>query len=101
MNKNVMVYGLVVVGGILAYYTLKEYNLRAKKNAQNKTTPLSQTSGIFVDDVPINISVLGIQLESKNSPFENIKNSVSQIIEPFISTQKQNQLTRQGEFLNS
>jgi len=84
MNKNIMIYGLVAVGSILAYYGWKEYSLRAKKNAPSKNTPLSQTSGVFVDDVPVNPSMFDIQLGGKNSPFENIKNSVSQIIEPFI-----------------
>lgn len=101
MNKNIMIYGLVAVGGILAYYGWKEYSLRAKKNAQNTNTPLSQTSGVFFDDVPVNPSIFGIQSGNDNSPFEIIKNSVSQIIEPFISNQKQNQLTGQGEFLES
>jgi hypothetical protein len=96
-----MIYGSVVVVGALAYYAYKEYSLRAKKNTQNKTTPLSQTSGVFSDDVPINPSMFDIQVGGKNSTFENIKNSVSQIIEPFISTQKQNQLTGRGEFLDS
>jgi hypothetical protein len=78
-----MVYGLLAVGGILAYYSWKEYSLRAKKSSQNTTTPLSQTSGVFVDDVPVNPSMFDIQVGGKNSPFQNIKNSVSQIIEPF------------------
>lgn len=99
MNKNTMFYGLLAVGGILAYYSWEEYSLKAKKSTQNITTPLSKTLGIFVDDVSVNPSILGIQSGGKKFPFQNIKNSVSQIIEPFISTQKQNQLTGQGKFL--
>lgn len=101
MNKSTMIYGLLAVGGILAYHGWKEYDLRAKKNTQNTTVSLSQNSGVFIDDVPVNPSILGIQLDGKKSPFESIKNSVSQIVEPFISTQKQNQLIEQGEFLES
>ncbi len=101
MKNNTVFYGLLAVGGIFAYYAWKEHSLRAKKNRKNTTTPLSQTSGVFIDDVPINPSVLGIELGRKNLPFENIKNSVSQVIEPFISSKKQNQLKRQGEFLES
>jgi hypothetical protein len=102
MNKNLVLYGLIGLGGVLAYYAWKQNSLSAKANSKNTTTPLSQTSGVFVDDVPIDPSVLGFQTGGIKSPFlSNINNSISQIIEPFIGRQKQPNLSGKGQFIES
>ncbi len=101
MNKNTMFYGLLAVGGVLAYYAWKQHSLSMKQSSENATTPLSQTSGVFVDDVPVDPSVLGFQTGGIKAPLASIKDSVSQIVEPFIGTKKQTVLTGQGQFLES
>lgn len=76
MSKNTMFYGLLAVGGLLAYYAWK------KNNEKNKAINTS-TSGTFVDDISV--------LESKpitNSLYQlddEIKKSVSIISEPIIN----------------
>ena len=101
MNKNTMFYGLLAVGGILAYYAWKQHSLSMKQSSENATTPLSHTSGVFADDVPVDPSVLGFQTGGIKAPLASIKESVSQIIEPLIGTPKQTVLTGQGQFLES
>ena len=103
MNKNTMFYGLLAVGGVLAYYAWKQHSLSTEQNSESgTTTPLSHTSGIFVDDVPVSPSVLGIPASSTPIGLvDTLKNKVSQIVEPFISTQKQNELTGQGNFADA
>lgn len=105
MNKNLMFYGLIALGGVLAYYAWKKHILSAEKNSESATTPLSHTSGIFVDDVPVDPSVLGIKTggikENFTSAFDTVKTSVSQIIEPIIGTSKSTQLSGQGQFIES
>ena len=46
MSKNTMFYGLLIAGGLFAYYTWK------KNNEKNKALNTS-TSGTFVDDVSV------------------------------------------------
>jgi hypothetical protein len=103
MSKKTMVYALLALGGVFAYYAWKQHSLSAKKTSEENTkTPLSNTSGIFVDDVPVNPSVLGIPTSTTSTNFvDKVKNKVSSILEPLIGTQKQNQLTGQGQFLES
>ena len=105
MNKNLMFYGLIALGGVLAYYAWKKHSLSAEKNSESATTPTSHTSGIFVDDVPVDPSVLGIKTggikENFTSAFDTVKTSVSQIIEPIIGTSKSTQLSGQGQFIES
>jgi hypothetical protein len=105
MNKNLMFYGLVALGGVLAYYAWKKHSLSAKQNSESTTTPLSHTSGVFVDDVPVDPSMLGIKTggikENFTSAFDTVKTSVSQIIEPIVGTSKSTQLSGQGQFIES
>jgi hypothetical protein len=71
-----MFYGLLAVGGLLAYYAWKK---NSEKNKALKTS----TSGTFVDDVSV--------LESKpitttaTELVEDLKKSVSIISEPIIN----------------
>ena len=103
MNNKTMFYGLLALGGVLAYYAWKKNSLSAEQSLKGtSTTPLSHTSGIFVDDVPVSPSVLGIPASTTSTNFvEKVKNKVSSIVEPIIGTQKQTQLTGQGKFLES
>jgi hypothetical protein len=103
MNNKTMVYGLLALGGVLAYYAWKKNSLSAEQSLKGtSTTPLSHTSGIFVDDVPVNPSVLGIpKPTSSTNLVKNVKDTVSSIVEPFIGKKKQTQLTGQGKFLES
>jgi hypothetical protein len=76
MSKNTMFYGLLAVGGLLAYYAWKK---NSEKNKALKTS----TSGTFVDDISV--------LESKpitttaTELVEDLKKSVSIISEPIIN----------------
>lgn len=92
MNKNLMFYGLIALGGVFGYYAWKQHSLSAEENSENITTPLSHTSGVFVDDVAISPSALGIKTggikQNFTSAFDSVKTSVSQIIEPVIGKQK-------------
>ena len=100
MNKNTMFYGLLAVGGLLAYYAWKQNKLSTDK--ASTTTPLSHTSAIFVDDVPVNPSVLGIPTSTTAMDLvDTLKDKVGSIIEPLISTQKQTKLTGQGNFADA
>lgn len=78
MNKNTIIYGLLALGGVLAYYSWKLNSLSVKQNST------SVALGTFADDVPVNPKVLGIEKEDKGLNL-GIKNSVSQIIEPFVA----------------
>ena len=46
MSKNTMFYGLLIAGGLFAYYAWKK---NSEKNKALKTS----TSGTFVDDVSV------------------------------------------------
>lgn len=97
-----MFYGLLIAGGILAYYAWKKNSLMVSKNAQKgRTSLMSATSGVFVDDVPVDPSLFGLKTSEDNSPFQNVKDAVSQIVEPFIGTQKQTKLTGDGGFADA
>lgn len=80
MSKNTMFYGLLIAGGLFAYYAWKK---NSEKNKALKTS----TSGTFVDDVSV--------LESKpitNTLFQlddEIKKSVSIISEPIMKKNEQ------------
>ena len=102
MNNKTMFYGLLAVGGVLAYYAWKQHSLSMKQSSENATTPLSQTSGVFVDDVPVSQELADVlQGTGGIKPIKSIKDTVSQIVEPFIGTKKQTVLTGQGQFLES
>lgn len=97
-----MFYGLLIAGGVLAYYAWMKNSLTASKNAQKgRTSLMSATSGVFVDDVPVDPSLFGLKASEGNSPFQNVKDAVSQIVEPFIGTQKQTKLTGDGSFADA
>jgi len=66
-----MLYGLLVAGGLLAYYAWK----KNKANAEKTMTSPTSTSGTFVDDVSV-LETGGIK-----PPRPIIK---SEILEPFI-----------------
>lgn len=102
MNNKTLFYGLLAIGGVFAYYAWKKNSLYSKQKSQmsNTTTPLSHTSGVFVDDVPVDPKILGINT-APESFISNIKNSVSNIIEPLIGTTKQTKTIGQGEFADS
>lgn len=86
MSKNTMFYGLLAVGGLLAYYAWKN----KKANEEALTT---STSGTFVDDISV--------LESKpitttaNELVDDLKKSVSKIVEPVIGKKQQDNLASQ------
>ena len=80
MSKNTMFYGLLIAGGLFAYYAWK-------KNSEKNKALNTSTSGTFVDDVSV--------LESKpitNTLFQlddEIKKSVSIISEPIMKNNEQ------------
>jgi len=96
-----MLYGLLIAGGLLAYFAWKK-NSKSSENS-NSTTPLSHTSGVFVDDVPIS-QELSDALQGTSgdkTTFDTVKEAVSNVVEPLIGTKKQSQLSGQGQFLES
>jgi hypothetical protein len=102
MNNKTMFYGLLIAGGVLAYYAWMKNSLTASKNAQKgRTSLMSATSGVFVDDVPVDLSLFGLKASEDNSPFQNVKEAVSQIVEPLFGTQKQGELTGEGSFADA
>jgi hypothetical protein len=102
MNNKTMFYGLLIAGGVLAYYAWMKNSLTASKNAKKgRTSLMSATSGVFVDDVPVDPSLFGLKTSEDNSPFQNVKDAVSQIVEPFIGAKKQNELTGDGSFADA
>jgi uncharacterized protein YjiK len=80
MSKNTVFYGLLAVGGLIAYYAWK--NNKEKNKAIN-----TSTSGTFVDDVSVlegnPITNTLYQLD------DEIKKSVSIISEPIIKKNEQ------------
>lgn len=90
MNKNTMFYGLLVAGGLLVYFSWKKNKASEEKTLSNSTS----TSGTFVDDVSVLSETEGLKpLEPKL--IENIKGSVSSIVEPFIAEDKNIDLSGQ------
>lgn len=89
MNKNTMLYGLLVAGGLLAYYAWK----KNKANAEKTMTSPTSTSGTFVDDVSVLSETGGVKPVTKL--IDDVKNSVSQIVNPIISEKKQLDLSGQ------
>jgi hypothetical protein len=80
MSKNTMFYGLLIAGGLLAYYAWKNQSSKSESD----TNLASSTSGTFVDDVPVLDGTGG----SKGT-LDTVKNSISQIVEPLIGTKSQ------------
>lgn len=97
-----MFYGLLIAGGVLVYYAWMKNSLTASQNAQKaRKRSMSATSGIFVDDIPVDPSLFGLKTSEDDSPFKKVKDAVSQIVEPFIGTKKQNELTGDGSFADA
>jgi hypothetical protein len=95
MSKNTMIYGLLIAGGLLAYYAWK------KNSATTNSTLNSSTSGTFVDDVPVSKEIADSLDNTGDKPVKTIKEKISNIVEPLIGTKKQTVLTGQGQFLES
>jgi len=95
MNKNTIVYGLLIAGGLLAYYAFKKEKANAEKAKEEAT---ASGSGTFVDDIPVPAKVLGIRNPKKGS-IQELKNKVSQIAEPLMGTKQLTKLSGKGEFL--
>jgi hypothetical protein len=95
MSKNTMIYGLLIAGGLLAYYAFKN------KSATTNSTLNSSTSGTFVDDVPVSKEIADSLDNTGDKPVKTIKEKISNIVEPLIGTKKQTVLTGQGQFLES
>jgi hypothetical protein len=79
-----MFYGLLIAGGLLAYYAWK----KNKANTEKTMTSPTSTSGTFVDDV----SVLEIGTGGIKTPRPILK---SQIVEPLIAENKKLDLSGQ------
>jgi hypothetical protein len=85
MSKNTMFYGLLIAGGLLAYYAFKKQS--ATSDATANANLNTSTSGSFVDDVPVPLDgSAGILLE------EDTIKSISKIKEPLIGTNLQIEL---------
>jgi uncharacterized membrane protein YebE (DUF533 family) len=78
MSKNTMIYGLLIAGGLLAYYAWKKNSTTSNSTANSGLN--SSNSGTFVDDVP----VLG-----STGTVEEVKSTLSKIVEPLIGTKAQ------------
>ena len=84
MSKNTMIYGLLIAGGLLAYFAWK------KKSATTTTNLNSSTTGTFVDDVPVSQAIAdSLDNTGGIKPVKTIKDKISQIVEPLIGTQVQ------------
>ena len=84
MSKNTMIYGLLIAGGLLAYFAWK------KKSATTNSSLNSSTSGTFVDDVPVSQAIAdSLDNTGGIKPVKTIKDKISQIVEPLIGTQVQ------------
>ena len=89
MSKNTMLYGLLIAGGLLAYFAWKKNNSGSVNSSE---TPSTSTSGTFVDDVPVSQEMVDELLEGTGGfkPSKNIKES--KIIEPLIGTTQEVEL---------
>jgi hypothetical protein len=86
MNKNTMLYGLLIAGGLLAYFVWKK-NSEDSEN-QSQTAPNSN-SGTFVDDAPVSQEVADNLLQDTGGIKPPRTESISQITEPLIGTKQQ------------
>jgi hypothetical protein len=99
MNKNTMLYGLLIAGGLLAYFAWKKNNA----GSSDSLTESTSTSRTFVDDVPVSQGVADELLQGTAvvKPIRTTKDTISQIIEPLIGTKQQMELSGKGQFLES
>jgi len=95
-----MLYGLLIAGGLLAYFAWKK---KSAESAKSSETASNSTSGTFVDDVPVSQEVANELLQGTGGirPPKTIKNTLSQIAEPLIGTKQQVELSGKGQFLES
>lgn len=84
MSKNTMFYGLLIAGGLFAYYTWKKNSEKSKNEALN-----TSTSGTFVDDVSVLESKPIITQLSSSYIDDEIKKPISKIIEPIIENKNE------------
>ena len=96
-----MLYGLLIAGGLLAYFACKKNSADSAKSSQ--TAPNS-TSGTFVDDVPVPQEVANELLQGTGgvkTPVKSVKNTISNIVEPLFGTNQQAGLSGKGQFIES
>jgi len=79
MSKNTMFYGLLIAGGLFAYYAWK--NNKEKNKALN-----TSTSGTFVDDVSV---LESNPIITQSYIQDEIKKPISKIIEPIIENKNE------------
>jgi len=79
MSKNTMFYGLLIAGGLFAYYAWK--NNKEKNKALN-----TSTSGTFVDDVSV---LESNPIITQSYIQDEIKKPISKIIEPLIENKNE------------
>jgi hypothetical protein len=90
MNNKTLIYGLLLVGGTLAYFSWK--NKKTKES--NSSIMPSNNSRTFIDDKPLTDATDFIK-----DSFKSVKNTTSQIIEPFVNTVNGAQLSGKGDFI--
>jgi hypothetical protein len=97
MSKNTMLYGLLIAGGLLAYFAWKKKSAGSSDSSQT-----ASTSGTFVDDVPVSQEVADELLQGTGGikPVKT-QDTLSQIVEPLIGTKQQVELSGKGQFLES
>ena len=100
MSKNTILYGLLIAGGLLAYFAWKKNNAGSGNSSETAST---STSGTFVDDVPVPQEMADELLQGTGGikSIKSVKDTVSQIVEPLIGTTQQVQLSGKGEFLEA
>jgi hypothetical protein len=98
MSKNTMLYGLLIAGGLLAYFAWKKNNA----GSADSQSASNSTSGTFVDDVPVSQEVADELLQGTGGikPVRT-QDTLSQIVEPLIGTKQQVELSGKGQFLES
>jgi len=79
MSKNTMFYGLLIAGGLFAYYTWK-------KNSEKNKAINTSTSGTFVDDVSV---LESNPIITQSYIQDEIKKPISKIIEPIIENKNE------------
>lgn len=94
MNKNTLLYGLLVASGLLAYFSWKK---KSANSVSDSELASDSTSGAFVNDVPVSQEAVDILQGTGGikAPLNDVKDSSSQIIDPFISETKQAELAGQ------
>jgi len=99
MSKNTMLYGLLIAGGLLAYFAWKKKSVDSEVASE---TASNSSSGTFVDDVPVSQGVVdALGGTGGVKPVKTIKDTLSQIVEPFIGGEQQTELSGKGQFLES